>query len=127
MALQPLTPTGVQDKQDELYILPDSDLKIEAETIRTDFRVWMNDNFSLTPSQETYLDNLPDDFVHPLACDTSTAVGFRLPITLVITGTFSASKLIRTNPSMEYSYDPTLASGGFEAIGSLEIEFVYLP
>lgn len=126
MPIQPLTPTGVQDKQNELYVLADPALHIEAESIRMDFRSWMNTNFSLTPVQSTNLTNLPDDFVHSLACDVSAAVMFRLPITLIITGTVSASKLIRTRPEMEYSFNPVPGTGGYVVTGSLEIEFEYL-
>jgi len=125
MPLQPLTPTGLQDKLDELYALSDPALQIEAETIRTDFRPWMNANFDLTPSQETYLDNLPDDFVHPLACNSSAAVMFRLPITLTILNPVSVSKMIRTNPALEYRFNPVPATG-YTVTGSMEIIFEYL-
>lgn len=125
MPLQPLTPTGVQDKIDELYALSDPALQIEAESIRSDFRPWMNTHFDLTPSQETYLDSLPDDFVHPLACNTSAAVMFRLPITLTILNPVSVSKLIRTNPALEYSFNPVPATG-YTVTGTMEIIFEYL-
>ncbi len=126
MPKQPLTPTGVQDKQDELYLLADPALQIEAEAVRTDFRGWMDDNFDLTPSQVTYLDNLPDDFVHPLSCNTSAAIEFRLPITLTIIGTVSVSKMIRTNPALEYLFSPIPATGGYVVTGTLDIIFEYL-
>lgn len=127
MATQPMTPAGVQAKQTELYALSDPDLKTQADTIHSDFRTWMKDNFNLSASQEDYLDSLPEDFVHPVACNTSSAVAFRLPITLVVLGTVSASKLIRTNPALEYTFDPDPTGAGFTVTGSLEINFVYAP
>ncbi len=46
----PLTPTGVQQKITELYALSDPQLAVQAGLIRSDFRQWVKDNFSLNNS-----------------------------------------------------------------------------
>src|SRR3546814_600957 len=126
MPLQPFTPIGVQDKQVELYALPDPVLHAEASIIRSDFRNWMKANFTLDATQDSYLDNLPDTFVNPIACDTALAVYFRLPIILVVIGPVSASKLIRTNPGFEYAFSPIAPGDGTSATGSLTVTMEYL-
>lgn len=125
MPSQPFTPAGVQDKQDELYALPDPELHAEAAIIRSDFRNWVKANFTLDATQDSYLDNLPDTFVNPMACDTALAVHFRLPIVLVLFGPPSASKLIRTQPSFEYVFNPTSPGDGTSATGNLTITLEY--
>jgi hypothetical protein len=124
MPLPLLTPTGLADKLDELYLLTDPELQIEAQAIRADFRPWMNLNFDLTPGQVNNLDNLPDDFVHALACNASSAVAFRLPITLSILNPVSVSKMIRTEPALAFSFDPVTST--YVVTGSLNIIFEYL-
>lgn len=123
MAQQPFTPAGVQAKLDELYVLPDASLYAEADQVRDDFSNWMKVNFALTTEQDVYLDSLPLDFITPTAFDTSMAIRYRRPITLTQLGPVSASKLVRTSPALEYTYDPL---GGISVAGSVSITVEYL-
>lgn len=123
MAQQPFTPVGVQAKLDELYLLPDASLYFEADQVRDDFRNWMKANFSLTTEQDAYLDALPADFITPTAFDTSMAIRYRRPITLTQLGPVSASKLVRTSPALEYTYDPV---SGVSVAGTVSITVEYL-
>lgn len=127
MTQEPFTSAGVQQKITDLYALPDNQLNDEAALVRADFPTWLKDNFILSNAQETYLDNMDAPFIESAACDTATAMEFRLPITLTETGSTSmttarASKLIkkRKNITMEYS-----ETGGVSATGSLDFEIIY--
>lgn len=127
MPLEPLTPTGVDNKQLELYALPDALLHVEANQARTDFKVWMNANFDMTPAQAAYLDTLPQVFLDRISCDVAIALWFRLQIIFQQLGTVGASKLVRTSPSLEVTYNPSLPGEGVDAIGMLTVTVEYLP
>ncbi len=57
------TPEGVSAKTAELYALSDHELCIEARAVGTDFKSWFRRNFSLEPSQEEYLNEVPSPFL----------------------------------------------------------------
>ncbi len=57
------TPEGVSAKTAELYALSDEQLYLEARAAGTDFKSWFRDNFTLQPSQEEYLDEVPPSFL----------------------------------------------------------------
>jgi|SRR5690606_14609559 len=83
MPLFPFTPVGVSDKVDELYALSDGALNVEAAAIRTDFRLWVSDNFSLDTSQTAYLNSMSNDAVKYYGEQCGLCFTHRLPITLV--------------------------------------------
>lgn len=56
MSIQPFTPAGLTAKQTELHALSDSDLKIQANSLRNNITVFMGNHFSFTPTQSAYLD-----------------------------------------------------------------------
>lgn len=121
MAQEPFTPAGVQQKQADLYVLPDTQLKAQANLVRADFRQWVKDNFLLDTNQTNYLDGIDNRWVQLVSCQTGFAIENRLPIDLVVVGPITASKLIR-NPNTLFA---TWGPGGFEAGGSMTFEIVY--
>lgn len=123
MAKQALTPTGVQAKQSELNQLTDTQLAAEANSIRSDFDSWMDNNFTLSSSQKTYLSNLEVNFKQSLVGNIAFAVGFRRSVTLVINGTPSLSKFMRQSPDMVIEQTPS----GVVSVpsGGLTITFTY--
>ena len=54
----PFTPQGVEDKLVVLYALPDGDLAIEAAAIKTNFKDWVKNNFTLSTAQVGYIDDI---------------------------------------------------------------------
>lgn len=123
MPIQPMTPTGVQLKLDELYALPDSALQAEAEALRADYQGWITANFSLTTEEQTNLANLNAKFVEYVAFNSAFAMEFRLPIPLTTINPQAASKLVRTASALVVTNDDT---GGITASGSFNYEFEYL-
>lgn len=121
MPQQPFTPVGVQAKFTELYALSNTDLLAQANLVRTDFRAWVANNFTLNGDQLMYLDNLNDDWVQLSACQTSFAMKQRLPVNLVAPEPSGASKLIGSSNDMTV-YDN---SGVIEAEGSLTFTIRY--
>lgn len=115
----PLTSRGVSELLENLYSLPDSDLKLQAIEIKTNFRSWVEKNFSLSQGQINYLNSLPDDSVQYFGDQCWFCFIHRLNITLDYpsaptqtrvgkwTGGTSSTKLI-TNDSGNQE-----ASGGF--------------
>jgi len=57
------TPEGVSAKTAELYALSDPELCMEARAVGSDFKSWFKNNFTLQPSQEEYLDEVPASFL----------------------------------------------------------------
>lgn len=56
----PLTPQGVDQKQVELYSLPDADLIDQAKEISQNFAKWVNANFELSETQLDYLTTISE-------------------------------------------------------------------
>jgi len=122
MAQEPLTPAGVQQKQDDLYALSNNQLQAEVDLIRADFRSWMKDNFILNSSQETYLDNMGDEFIEHASVRTGIATINRLPIYLIVPTPGGVSKYIRTQDTMVTLWNQT---AGLTATGDLTFEIIY--
>jgi len=122
MPQEPFTTAGVEQKLDDLYALSDTLLAIEADAVKTDFRQWVKDNFILSTVQSTYLDNMSEQWVRIAACDSSTAILFRLPVTLEFEGTPGGlSKLVRNRSSFIAEDGPT----GTSTTGTVEFTIVY--
>lgn len=60
MNLLPLTPEGVEEKQQQLYKLSDRELLTQAGLLAADCRKWLGNNFDLSASQKEYLDSVPE-------------------------------------------------------------------
>jgi hypothetical protein len=119
---QPWTPSGVQAKLTELYALSDSLLLAQANLIRSNLRQWVIDNFTLNTTQTTYLNGIDNRWIQFVSAEAGFAVENRRPVTLTITGTVSASKLVRPTSDLSCSYS---LPGGFTVSGQLTIEVVY--
>lgn len=117
----PLTPAGVQQKITEVYALSDPQLTVQADAIRSDFRQWVKDNFSLANSQLTYLDGMAADWLQFAGDITSMAFKYRRPVDLLQLGT-GLSKLIRTHNNLTAD---NLAGGGVSVDGSVTFEIIY--
>ena len=93
----PFTPEGVLQMQNELYSQSDAYVHAQAALVRDDFRQWVADQFSLSSDQQAYLFELDEAFVQTAAFQLSTAITWRLSITLIVPAeTMPTSKLIRT-------------------------------
>lgn len=55
-----LTPNGVAQLLADLYALPSTELMAKAKAVKTDFKKFVADNFTLSDAQKTYLDGLND-------------------------------------------------------------------
>ncbi|MDR6546490.1 hypothetical protein J2810_002549 [Chryseobacterium rhizosphaerae] len=82
MARFPLTPDGVNAKQEELYKLDDKELINQAVTLSRDARAWIFENFELTEEQAAYYNALPEDFNYYLGWQMASNVIGRQPITM---------------------------------------------
>lgn len=80
---KPFTPAGLQELLSSLYLLPDTELQLEAATLGADLRTWLNDNFILSADQVAYLLAVDNRQIANAAADGRYFVAHRLNITLV--------------------------------------------
>lgn len=74
------TQHGVNALLEELYQLPQFELKAEADYMRSNFREWMTTRFELKPSQLHYLENMNEQTANLTATACSFALANNLPI-----------------------------------------------
>ncbi|WP_316825028.1 hypothetical protein [Pedobacter miscanthi] len=74
---------GFQSLQKQLYRLPDSLLKIQANFVSTNFKKWVTDNFVLNNSQLNCIDIQDLKMIRFLGSQVNIAIINRLPITLI--------------------------------------------
>lgn len=124
MTQQPLTPAGVQAKQNELYSLSAAELAAQANLIRSDFKTWINNNFSLTQAQSAYLNTIDSRWMKAAACSTGTAVDNKLPITLTAQTPPKnyISKMVSHSYNIITEFD---SNSGFTISGSLGFGISY--
>ncbi|MBT2621925.1 hypothetical protein [Chryseobacterium sp. ISL-6] len=124
MAKQPMTPTGVQNKINALYLLSDAALQAEAEAIQADFKAWIKANFSLSTQQGDYLDRLNSQISTYFGSQSSICFSNRLPIELIYpeppTGEYS--KWTGASNSLAVKSDGSRIP---VATGTLTFEFTY--
>lgn len=82
MSTYPFTPKGVNDRLDDLYLLSDEDLALEADAIRSDFRDWMVTNFIFDTTQLAFLNGMNNNVVNYYGEQCSICFLYRLPIIL---------------------------------------------
>jgi len=123
MTKQPMTPTGVQDKVDELYLLSDTALDAEAAAVQADFKAWVKANFSLTSKQEDYLDELGGQILGFFGASCSVSFSNRLPIDLIYPAppTTEYTKYTGCNNALAVKSD----GGKPVATGSISFEISY--
>lgn len=124
MTQQPLTPAGVQAKQNELYALPANQLAQQVSLIQSDFKNWVSTNFILTQAQSAYLNTIDSRWIAATASNTATAVSNMLPITLNANTPPPSyiSKMVKHSYVMDTAFD---SQAGFTVSGSLTFYIVY--
>lgn len=80
MAKENLDQDGVNQKLQELYDLSDALLEVEADAIRADIIDWIDNNFNVTPEQESFLLSINNRAKAYLADTCAVAVKYRVPI-----------------------------------------------
>lgn len=119
------TPAGVQQKLNDLYALTDPELAIEAAAVKSDLRLWMNNNFNLNTDQQNYLTNLDDRAVDYIGDEASFFFTYRLSIVLIQdqpTGDSDQLKWVHTENTAKIAAND---EGDFTAEGTFTIEIVY--
>ena len=124
MSKQPMTPAGVDDKINALYLLSDTALQAEADAVQADFKAWIKTGFILSPKQADYLATLNSQIAAYFGSQTSICFSNRLPSELIYpeppTGEYS--KWTGSSNSLAVKSD---GSGKPTATGSLTFEFTY--
>lgn len=82
MAKLPLTPEGVQKKQEELYNLSDEELLKISTEISRDVRGWLLANFDVSAEQEDYIKSMSENFALFQGCQFASGTIGRMPIRL---------------------------------------------
>lgn len=77
------TPIGVAAQLADLYAMTSAQLEIEADAVKADLRTWILDHFTLTNSQKTYLNSIPDRAVKSFADQISFCFSYKLNISLI--------------------------------------------
>lgn len=123
MPSYPFTPEGVQSKLQELYALPNADLKIQATEVKDDLALWVSNNFSLTQNQQAFL-GLQDEFVlNAIGGNAAICLLFRLPVEYIAEPPqTNLSKFLREDETPSIS---SKSDGTFTASGKLVIKTVY--
>ncbi len=121
MPQQPFTPTGVSAKSTELIGLSASNRAIQANLITSDYVSWMNDNFTLSTSQQTYLSGMDAVFIDYAAYMTSFAVLHGRPISRTVT-TNNGFKLVHMKNDIEVTNSGSSAT----VAGGIQYEIEYL-
>lgn len=125
MALEPLTSAGIQQKQTDLYALPDPALLTEANSIRSNFINWINANFIVNSAQLIYLNSMPSTWIDYAAAETAMAVQYRLPITFTAPNPLPApsiSKMTEIESKLHASYSQ---ASGLNISGSVAFTLTY--
>ncbi|WLD24354.1 hypothetical protein NU10_02820 [Flavobacterium dauae] len=122
MARVPLTTAGVLQKQEELFALAQPELDAQAASLTTDFRLWVSDNFELTPQEQGFLDSADDNFIRLLSSVVFVSVRNRLPIDFVKSTVVTAVKRFDTTSSFDFSYQ---WGGALTSDTDVKLEIVY--
>lgn len=127
----PFTKQGMQLKLQQLYALNDAQLSVAAREISDNLASWLDNNFNLSPDQQTYLSTMPSRVVD--------AIGYELGSVVILRGQVfppepqsyppaQRTKQVKTKKKGSCHYWPK-PGGGYELVCdvSLEIEFLYVP
>lgn len=126
MTVQPLTPTGVDNKRTELYALTKVALLAQAAAVEADCRTWLADNFSFTTAQRTYFDNMSNDAMKYYGQILALCFRYELMITLVYPAPPAPGigKWVEEKNTVKLYAN---ASGDLEATGELIFTMTYRP
>lgn len=120
MPQQPFTTAGVQLKQSELNQLSQQDRLTQANLIRSDIVTWLNNNFTLSQAQQSYISGMDSRFIEQAGNQTGFAVENQIPITLTFQGA-GATKLVHKEGTINITYNGSV----FSASGTLEFRVEY--
>lgn len=79
----PFDPDGMKDKIAQIYALSDTALAVQAGLVKADLVAWVNDNFTLTTDQATYLSNIDNKWIDYNADQMSFCFLYRVPVILI--------------------------------------------
>lgn len=123
MSKQPFTDNGVSVKTQELYALPDNTLRAETESLRVDFKSWMQWHFDLNADQSAFLESMAYPSSQILAEDLADCIKFRLPLFITWPPMHPiGSKFVMPASELLRSYNP---DGSYTVTGRLNIEIGY--
>ncbi len=120
MAQQPFTTAGVQLKQNELNQLSQNDRLTQANLIRSDIVTWLNNNFTLSQAQQSYIAGMDSRFIEQAGNQTGFAIENQIPVSLVFQGA-GATKLVHKEGTIEIQY----GTNGFATSGGLQFRVEY--
>lgn len=120
-----LTPNGVAQLLTDLYVLPQAQLLVKAAAVKTDFRKFVADNFTLSSDQKEYLTGLNDRAVQYFGDQCWFCFQYKLKITFVYpdppTPAYSKYVESRTTAKLSVGLD-----GDTTATGELTFTIVYV-
>jgi len=121
---QPFTPAGVTAKTTELYALSDSLLAAEADAVASDFRSWVNANFTLSTPQSAFLAGINDYAARYYGSQCSVAFIARLTVALSV-GVEPFPPSIKWVLSESTLVVETNSAGDLKTTGSLTFKIEY--
>lgn len=118
----PLTASGVQTKQAELFALDQTRLDLEANALVTDFRSWITKHFELGVNEQNYLASANEDFIRLLSSIVFVGVRNRLPIDFIKSPVIKAVKRFDVKSAVNCNY---LWGGGFDKSSDIKLNIIY--
>lgn len=122
MVKQPLTEQGVMDKQDELFSLSDSDLDGQSMALASDFKSWVEDNFTLTTAEQGFLASADENFIRLLSSLVFMTVRNRLPVNFSTSPIVTAVKRFETTAAIDFQYQ---WDGALTQHADVSLEIIY--
>lgn len=123
MAKVPLTTSGVQTKQAELFAMDQSKRDLEANAVVADFRLWITKNFELGTNEQNYLASANEDFIRMLSSIVFVGIRNRLPIDFIRSPVIKAAKRFEAKSVVNFNY---LWGGGFDKSSDIQLNIIYL-
>lgn len=123
----PLTSQGVVDLLEELYELSDPNLALQAEAVQEDFRTWIEDNFTLSSPQVTYLAGMSENDVTYFGQQIAFCFRHRLNISFEYPLPPEPTGYGKWTESTNSTKLTANGSGGTVASGELVFQMVWYP
>lgn len=119
-----LTPSGVDQLLTDLYKLPPSQLLVQATAVKTNFKKFVADNFTLSTDQKVYLNGLNDQVSQYFGDQCWFCFLFKLNVSLVYPDppTPAYSKYVESKSTAKLS---TGLVGDTTATGELTFTITY--
>ncbi|WEK21337.1 MAG: hypothetical protein P0Y49_09305 [Candidatus Pedobacter colombiensis] len=129
MTKVPLSQSGVQSIQDQLYALPNQALQAEVLAVRNNFATWTDNHFVINDKQRSWLAQMDPLFRDYIGIRMAIAIKNKLPWVIVLPPAPAPGDPDKGKWFMEKSTIETVWSGPEEVIanGVLKLEFGYHP